>query len=392
MSASDEHFHVRPPTTRPPYGGWTQLQRREGATVLHWLRTEQRLQKGFDALSIALRATLDDLVRTASDARAVWRAAPAVLRHCNDPETYSIPQAETAYAWLHMLDRYVRTWLALEHLVRSKLLPMGKLGVRALDVGTGPGPSTFATHDFFAALEEYALATASTHWRQPPDITCVECAPGMNHIRHLLAERLAITGTHRSVLAMTGRLHDFGSLNPARERRQLENNLRNQYDEYFNEHRGEWDADPVYTSEEANREASSHHRYRLFTFSNFLTTLDMVSTFQNNIEDILADAHAGSVLLMIGARGGHYPTIRERIAKLAEGGGFRRHNDTGVVASAHAELDQRVREEIRAFYSRLKQLAVELPANGSDGAKLRRELEDHCPMKFKPSAVLAFRK
>ena len=218
MSANDEHFHARRPTTRPPHGGWTELQRREGAAVLRWLQTEQRLQKGFDALAIALRATLDDLVRTASDACAVWRAAPKVLGDCNNPETYSIPQAETAYAWLHMLDRYVRTWLALEHLVRSSLLPMGKLGIRALDVGTGPGPSAFATHDFFAALEEYALATASPHWRQPPDIMCVECAPSMNHIRHLLAEHLAITGTPRSVLAMTRGLHDFGSLHPARER------------------------------------------------------------------------------------------------------------------------------------------------------------------------------
>ena len=269
---------------------------------------------------------------------------------------------------------------------------MGKLGVRALDIGTGPGPSALATHDFFAAMEQYALATASPHWRQPPEITCIECAPGMNHIRHLLAERLAITGTPQSVPAMTGGLHDFGSLHPARERKQLESNLRNQYDEYFNEHRGEWDADPVYTAEEANREANSHHRYRLFTFSNFLTTLDMVSTFQDNIEEILADAHAGSVLLMIGARGDHYPTIQERIAKLAEVGRFQRHNDTGVVASAYAKLDQRVGEEVRSFYHRLKQLAVELPANGADGAKLQRELEDHRPMTFRTSTVLAFRK
>ena len=368
------------------------MQRREGAAVLHWLQTERRLHKGFDALAIALRATLDDLVQTASDARAVWRAAPAVLRDCNDPKTFSIPQAETAYAWLHMLDRYVRTWRALEHLVPSRLLPMGRFGVHTLDVGTGPGPSALATHDFFAALEEYALATASEHWKQPPEITCVDPDPDMNHIRHLVAERLAIAGAPRSVLAMTGGLHDFARLLPAKERKQLEIDLRNQYDEYFNEHRGEWDADPVYTAEEANRQANSHHRYRLFTFSNFLTTLDMVSTFQDNIEEILADAGAGSVLLMIGATGGCYPIIRERIAKLAEIGGFQHHHGTFTVASAHERFDQRVGEEVRSFYCRLKQLAVELPANGADGAKLWRELEDHRPMKFRPSTVLAFRK
>ena len=366
------------------------LQRREGAAFLHWLQREQRLDKGFDALAVALRATLDELVRTASDARAAWHVAPAVLRHCNDPKMHSIPQAGTAYAWLHMLDRYVRTWLALEHLVRGRLLPMGRFGIRALDVGTGPGPSAFATHDFFAAMEDYARTTASAHWKQPPEITCVD--PRMNRIRHLVAERLAITGAPHSILAMTGGLDDFGSLFPTRERKKLENNLRNQYDEYFNEHRGEWDAGPVYTAEEANREANSHRRYRLFTFSNFLTTLDMVSTFQDNIEEILADAHAGSVLLMIGATGGCYPTIRHRIAKLAEIGGFRRHHDTFAVASAHAKLDQRVGEEVRSFYYRLRQLAVELPVNGDDRAKLRRELEDDRPMTFKPSTVLAFRK
>ena len=390
MFTNDEHLHARRPAAQPPHGGWTGLQRREGAAVLDWLQTERRLHKGFDALATALRATLDDLVQTASDARAVWRAAPAVLRDCNNPKTFSIPQAETAYAWLHMLDRYVRTWLALEHLVRSRLLPMGRFGVRTLDVGTGPGSSAFATHDFFSALQDYARTTAPTHWKQPPEITCVD--RDMNRIRPLVAERLGIAGAPRSVLAMTRSLHDFSDLSPTRERKQLENDLRSQYDEYFNEDRGEWDADPVYTAEEANREANSHHRYRLFTFSNFLTTLDMVSKFQDTIEEILADAHAGSVLLMIGATGGCYPTIRERVARLAEVGRFRHHHRISAQAGADETFEQRLREEVRSFYYRLKRLAVDLPANGPVGAKLRSELENHRPMTFNSSTVLALRK
>ena len=103
-----------------------------------------------------------------------------------------------------------------------------------------------------------------------------------------------------------------------RERRELEASLRNQYEEYYDEQREEWHTDLLYTPEEANREANAYHRYRLFTFSNFLTTLDTLSTFQENIEDILADAHAGSVLLMIGAKGGRYPAIQNQVAKLAD--------------------------------------------------------------------------
>ena len=85
--------------------------------------------------------------------------------------------AESAYAWIHLPDRYVRTWLALEVLVERCLLPMGKEGVRALDVGTGPGPSAFATHDFYAAMMRYADITGRERWRQPRETEM--CRDGM---------------------------------------------------------------------------------------------------------------------------------------------------------------------------------------------------------------------
>ena len=392
MSANNTHPHARMTDTRRLHQGWTELQRREGDAFLDWLNREQRLHNRFDALAIALRETMDAHVRTASDAHAVWHAAPAVLRNCNDPATYTLRHVEIAYAWLHLLDRYVRTWLALEHLLQHHLLPMGREGVRALDVGTGPGPSAFATHDFYSAMEDYARAADAAKWRQPPKITCVEPAPGMNHIRHIIAECLSGRGAPRSVLAITGGLYDFSTILPTQDRTQLESRLRNQSEEYYDEQRQEWHADYIYTPEEANREANAYHRYRLFTFSNFLTTLDTIATFQENIEDILADAHAGSVLLMIGAKGGCYPVIQKRMAQLADVGGFRRHNDAVAVASADAQLDHRLDEEVRWFYHRLKQLAGNLPANESDAAQLREELEGDPLIRFKSSTVHAFRK
>ena len=283
----DENPHDRPSNRHRSRQGWTELQRREGDTFLNWLHREQRLQKGFDGLATALRETLREQIQTACDAHAVWQAAPAVLGRCNDPATYTLPNAEIAYSWLHLLDRYVRTWLALEHVLRDRLLPMRRDGVRVLDVGTGPGPSAFATRDFYTAMEDYARIANAASWRQPPDVTCVEPAPGMNRIRHHVAERLALRHGSQSVLAMTGGLQDFSTILPTQERRQLENSLRNQYDEYYDEERQEWHADPVYTLQEANQEANAYHRYRLFTFSNFLTTIETVSTFQENIEDIL---------------------------------------------------------------------------------------------------------
>ena len=179
----------------------------------------------------------------------------------------------------------------------------------------------------------------------------------MNRIRNFLAEHLFSTGAPRSVLGMARGLHDFCAIRPTHERRRIEHNLRNQYEEYYDEHREEWQSEPTHTPEEANREANSHHRYRLFTFSNFLTSPKRVSAFQKNLNDILADARPGSVLLMIGATGGHYPDIQKQMARLADAGGFRRRNDPKRVATAKARLDGRLREEVRCFYRLLKELA-----------------------------------
>ena len=392
MFANDARAHTdRTAATSLPQG-WTGLQRREGYAFLQWLEREQRLNRGFDALATALRTTLCEHVRTASAARDVWLATPAVLGKCNDVATYNMEHAETAYAWLHLLDRYVRTWLALVHLLRCCLLPMGRYGVRVLDVGTGPGPSAFAAHDFYAAMEDYARTIDTAQWRQPPNIACVEPAAGMNHIRHDIAERLVVNGAPRSVLDIAGGFHDFRTIFPTRERRELEASLRNQYEEYYDEQREEWHTDLLYTPEEANREVNAYHRYRLFTFSNFLTTLDTLSTFQENIEDILADAHAGSVLLMIGAKGGRYPAIQNQVAKLADAGGFRRCNNVVAVASADAQLNHRLDEEVRWFYHRLKHYSGRFALKDPVALELLEELEGNEPIRFMSSIVRAFRK
>lgn len=390
MSIDDEDPDAS--KTDDVHRGWTDLQRREGKAVLQWLDRKQCLRIGFDALAVALRATLSEHVRTASKARDVWRAAPAVLARCNDPKTYRMQSAGIAYAWLHLLDRYVRTWLALEHLLHRRVLPMGRYGVRVLDVGTGPGCSAFATHDFYAAMDAYARGTSASRWRQPSNITCVEHAYTMNHIRHAIVERLLSTGASQSLLGMAGGVHDFGTILPPQERKQIRHNLSNQYEEYYDEEREEWNVEPTHTLAEADREANLHHRYRLFTFSNFLTTLNGVSEFRVNLRNILTDAHPGSVLLMIGGKGGCYPIIRERMARLADAAGFRHRNDELRVETAEAQLDGRLDAEVRWFYRHLKHLTGNLPEHETVAAQLREECEGDQRMTFAGSIVQAFRK
>ena len=358
--------------------------------MLRWLANEKRLSRGFDRLAQGLREILEVQTRTPADARRVWDATSSVLGRCNDQATYRLAGADAAYGWLHLLDRYVRTWVALEQLLREGMLPMGQHGVRVLDVGTGPGPSAFATHDFYVALTDYSGTSDRALWSQPPDITCVEEVGAMNRFRHRLSEALFVNGAPGSIFAMAGGLDDFGSIRPREERRQLERQLRDSYDEW---HDGEeWHAEPTHTAEEANLEASAHRRYRLFTFSNFLTTVDVLDKFSDAILNILRDARPGSVVLVLGGRGGNCPEIRRRVDGLARAGGFRRSVSREEVASGSAGLEKRLAEEWRWLYTRLRDIAGDLPAEDRRRKSLRDELEGRKQIKFSASAVNAFRK
>ena len=342
---------------------WTNLQRQEGARFLQWIDDNQALRTGFIALANALQEMLEDCVRTRKDACDLWGAVPDVIRRCNDLKTYCKPKAAPAYAWLHFLERYVRTWLALQKLVKQNLLPMGKEGVRALDVGTGPGPSAFATHDFYAAMVEYAEFSGNKHWRQPPRLTCVEAAGAMNHFRHLLAEKLFEQGAPESVLAMCGNIQNFKSIHPRQERKELSEGLLNEYENYYDEGSDAWHSEPLYTPNEANYIANNQHRYRLFTISNFLTELSDVECYRQNLTNILTDAHLGSVLLVIGTTGRHYPKIYKKVAALARDARFSQNAEDLRVSISHAGMGDSVYSEGARFYRRLKYLAGDFPNN-----------------------------
>ena len=156
----------------PRNQSWTHMLRQEGPNFLAWVKNQRILSRKFDVLATGLSELLLRSVCTTTKADSVWEAVPAVLERCNERATYDMPGAVYAYAWLHLLDRYVRTWVALERLVEKHCLPMGDYGVRVLDVGTGPGPAAFAIHDFYSAMVEFSTAWGNPMWRQPPDVTC----------------------------------------------------------------------------------------------------------------------------------------------------------------------------------------------------------------------------
>ena len=370
--------------------GWTHLQRDEGSDFLKWIDENKTLHKKFDVLANALDTLLRHNVRTECDACTIWAASPAALARCNDQTTYAKPGAPTAYAWLHLLDRYVRTWLALERLLEESCLPMGKYGVRVLDVGTGPGPSAFAIHDFYNAAVEFAAFKQDERWIQPVEITCVEFDSGTNHFRHQLAELIYEGSKERSknVLAMCNALPDFGEHHPSHERKQSFQRIRNEEDAYYDEVANEWVSELRYSSDEAHEIAQSLHRYRLVVFSNFLTTMDSVKSFEPNIVEVLHDANPGTVLLIIG---GNYPDIYRHIDKLTVTAGFLPKIKRDCVTSENSELSDRIYQEEQRFYEYLKNLVPGEHYNDPELEEIRNYFENSCASTPR-SQVRAYRK
>lgn len=360
--------------------------RREGPDFLGWIRENAALARKFDACATVLSTFLLSHIKTADDARMVWRGVPRALNHCEPDTMHEDRGVVLAYAWLHFLERYARAWQALEHLVEEYRLPMGSQGVRALDVGSGLGPTAFAIHDFYSAMLEFSDGTNHPAWRQPIDVTCIEKGVGFNGVRHNLAEMMSIEAQIPSVLSICDNLPDYKKFRPQEQRKRLENNLRSEEDEYFDETLGTWISDPIYTLEEANTVSQSLHRYRLFSFSNFLTSQDSVEEFNSTLIETFRDARSGSVLLVLGGTGRKYKKIYEHFRQLALVAGFWDVVST-TVSSADSQVADRVFEENQRIYHHLQGLAP------TDDGEIGRLHEHFNGSQFRSSSSLrAFRK
>ena len=268
---------------------------------------------------------------------------------------------------------------------------MGRYGVNALDVGTGPGPAAFAIHDFYSSMMEFSGAHGNPQWQQPANVTCVEFDQRTNHLRHLLAETVFEKGQRISegVLALCFALSDFGKLEPSRERKEYLRYLLNSEYTYFDEERNQWESYLEYLPDEANAMAGSLHRYRLITFSNFLTTVKAVKRFEPNLSDVLRDAQPGSVLLVMGGKKGPYPEIYRFVDELAKPSGFKRRVAAVTVSCSESKVAESVFDQGRQFCEYLQGLAEN---NDASTKRVREHFQKRDLPDFPSSEIRVYRK
>ena len=288
---------------------WRQILKRHSAPFLSWLNEKEVEYTSLDRLAKHLTQFLIKKIRSPSAARNLWNAIPKVRAACNDPATYELPFAAQAYAYVHLLQRYSRTWAVLRHLTSTFALPMGAQGVHALDIGTGPAPALYAIDDYYASVRKFAEANGIPELTIPaPTLDCVENSQAMSNFIHYFSEFYHRRGPFGPTIS------DFSGLDFQAEREfHFRNSRYETYWDEFTQQYEEW-----YEPQIASESASRLFRYRLIVFSNFLTLGDSVETFEEEIRKLFNDLRSGSVVIVLGGTGGHYSYVYERLAELAK--------------------------------------------------------------------------
>ena len=343
-----------------PSTSWRQILKSHSGSFLTWLDKTNRKYEMLDCLARKLSDFLIARIRSEADAREFWNTIPCIRAACNDLSTYELPWAGEAYAYVHLLLRYHRTWAVLKHLTAEAVLPLGRHGVRVLDVGTGPAPVLYAIDDFYSSLYRFAQDSGIQELCiPPPELDCIENSPNMARFMHHFSEYCGRRGPFGPSL------DNFEDLDfPAERKSYFKNNRYKTYWDNSTEEYEDWD-DSYLVEEESN----SLFRFRLVVFSNFLTLGCTVSHFEKELRTLFDDLRPGSVVIILGATGGDYQEIFERLGQMARDANMRHDDwDTDALGS---QIDKRVATRIKTaqhdVYCHLERVASTppLPKNNS---------------------------
>ena len=377
------------PQMNIPSRGWVGLQADEGQDFLAWLDQRDTLHRSISLPAMVLSGLLREEINSEESARQLWDGVPRALSH-DQPETMDKDWGVVrAYAWLHFLERYARTRGALKHLVKESRLPMGRHSVRTLDAGAGLGPAALAVHDFYGAMVDFAEKMSRPSWYQPPEITCVENANGFTAMRNQIWEMCyaASGGEWPKDRSEWHMLTDFNEIRPVEERAEELERLRSAEDRYWDEARQEEASDRLYTDDEANRMSQSTHRYRLFVCSNLFTSKKAHDAMGGKLSELLNDANAGSVLLIMGAEGGEYQTIYAGLRQIAQDAGFQTRLPDATASSKGEGVDKIVSAEAYGIFEHARRFAA---PEDPDINKLGQSFAEG--RVFPANAIRAFRK
>ncbi len=338
------------------YGTWRALERRAAPRLAPLL--DQLRQESLGHLISSLEAYLLSSLRDEQSAAEFLNRMPDIYKNCNQ-DIYERPLVAEAYAYIHMASRYCNWWDTFAKLFTAGWFPIRESGPRALDVGAGPGPATYALLDFSRALNQAVLGLDDTdelqELRTPrPEVVMVEPSSAMSHFVHRLSEERGRGGPYGASM------DDFFGLRLVRTR-EMNAEIRRSLTSRIMD---EWDVGPAGAEWILREEYAGWHnpeRYHLCLMSHFLTRDEVLDQAAEALRGVKRTLPPGGIIAVVGAagRGARYGPIYQELGRQMHG-----LHHLEVSGTCRSYIDQQSQELLNAFYlntrKRIRDLGVDI--------------------------------
>lgn len=271
-----------------------------------WLTKNDCLRKNFclmlEVVTEYLNRVLDSNYLDEEWPVVICRQFPTVLAHC-DEITYDEVGVPEAYILLHFMDRYHRYQLTFLDMLKNNTFPIRET-INVMDIGTGPGPSLFALSDMIMLINGYLDEKEGKCGFKHINLDYAEQSHGFRDFMHHATEMLMVRNHKTAVPFHHGTYYD-ASIFQSGERKLI----------YVDA----WKVMNCPDDEDCFRSIPQYVPYKksfdLVIYSNFLTNIQVVDIFQEQLKKTMLYLKNRGVILIVGGDPGSdkYGPVYERI-------------------------------------------------------------------------------
>lgn len=251
-----------------------------------WLDEGDWLHKCFLKMKQNIEDYLEEVIKNniADYGNIVCSKFQDVFSKC-DEITYEEDGVTEAYILFHFLDRYHRFQLTYLKLIEDGLFPIKKK-ICALDIGTGPGPSLFALSDIIELYKKFEIEVLGKETIKEINLDYVECSHKFRNFLHHFTE-LANCKNKDWFYHIP---YHHGSFYDMEELKFCDFDTHKTIN-YYGKNLGIKKRNGGYES----------RYFDIVTYSNFLTTEEVVSKFSRQIKESAFYLKNRGILLVAGA-------------------------------------------------------------------------------------------
>lgn len=274
-----------------------------------WLAENDYLRKNFclmlEVVTEYLNRVLDSNNLDQDWSAVICRQIPTVLAHC-DEITYDEAGVPEAYILLHFMDRYHRYQLTFLDMLRNDTFPIRET-INVMDIGTGPGPSLFALSDMIILINCYLGEKKGKCGIKYINLDYAEQSHGFRDFMHHATEMLMIRNHKTAVPFHHGTYYNASAFQSG-ERKLI----------YIDA----WKVMSCPDEEDYFRSIPKYVPYKrafdMVIYSNFLTNIQVVNIFQEQLKKTMFYLRNRGVILIVGGnpKSDKYAPVYERINQI----------------------------------------------------------------------------